>query len=146
MLRAATVLLCLSVSGAPAAQVFKCVKQGKVTYSEAPCPGAQVTQLALEPAAPDAPPRPDPQAELQRQKALADSLAGARQAREAQDERQRASAARAARVRHQHCEQLRLQKKWADEDARGARDGDQAHSLRKKAQRAAESLKAECPG
>lgn len=146
MLRAATVLIALSMSGAPAAQVFKCIKQGKVTYAQAPCPGAQVTQLEVQPLATDAPAPPDPQADLQRQKALADKLARARQVRETQHERQRASAARAMAVRHQRCEKLRLQKKWADEDARGARDGDQAHSLRKKAQRAAESLKVECPG
>lgn len=145
MLRAVTVLLCLSVSGAPAAQVFKCVKQGKITYSEAPCAGAQVTQLPVQAAAPGIAP-PDPQAELQRQKALADKLASARQASDARHERQRAGAARAASLRYQRCEKLRLQKKWADDDARGARDGDHARALRKKADRAAESLKVECPG
>ena len=146
MLRAATVLICLSMSGAPAAQVFKCIQQGKVTYSEAPCPGARVTQLELQPRAPDAPAPPDRQADLQRQKALADQLARARHVREAQHERQRASAARAIAAHHHRCEKLRLQKTWADEDARNVRDGDQARSMRTKAQRAAESLKVEGPG
>lgn len=145
MLRATTILLCLSVSGAPAAQVFKCVKQGKTTYSDAPCQGAQVTRLELPPAA-QPPSQADPQAELQRQAALADKLASARRAREARDERQRANAARAAYSRAQRCQKLRLQAQWAAEDARGTRDSDQVLSLRKKAARAAESLRVECPG
>lgn len=146
MLRAATILFCLSIPAVAAAQVYKCVKQGKVTYSEAPCPGAQVTQLDVQPVAPDAAPPPEPKSELQRQKALTEQLAKARQIREAQHERQRARIVRAAAQRHQRCEKLRLQAKWADEDARGVRDGDQARAMRKKADRAAESLKVECPG
>ena len=146
MLRAATILLCLSASTTAAAQVYKCVNNGKVTYSESPCPGAKVTRLDAPTVAPDAPAPPDPRAELQRQKALADQLSKARKASEAQHERQRARIVSAAAQRYQRCEKLRLQKKWADEDARGVRDGDLARTMRKKADRAAETLKVECPG
>ncbi|MFD2367323.1 DUF4124 domain-containing protein [Pseudoduganella sp. GCM10020061] len=146
MLRAATILLCLTVSSAAGAQVFKCTHNGKVTYSESPCPGARVTQLEVPPPAPAAAPQPAPEAELQRQKALADQLGAERRQREAQHERVRARMLRDAAQRHQRCEKLRLQKKWADDDARNARDSDQSRILRRKADRAAEALKVECPG
>lgn len=110
MLRTVTIVLCLTASAGAAAQVFKCVDKGKVTYSESPCPGARVTQLDLQPtSAPPAPPR-DPQAELQRQKALADQLANVRHNREAQHERTREHASQQIRQRHQRCEKLRLDK------------------------------------
>lgn len=146
MVRIAAVLLCLCVSGSASAQIYKCMERGKVTYSEAPCPGAQVTRLDVQAApAPETVPAKGGD-DLARQKKLADQMATARQAREAKDERERDKFRRAAAARFQKCEKLRLRKKWADEDAAGARDSNDERSLRRKASRAAESLKVECPG
>ena len=143
-MRRITAVICLCLSGSASAQVYKCIENGKVSYAQAPCPGAQVTQLSVPPA-PAAAQSPR-NAELQRQARLADQLASARQKREAQDERETLRARREAAQYRQKCEKLRLRKRWADEDLAGARDSKAVAPLRKKAVRAAEALKVECPG
>lgn len=142
-MRRTTAMICLCLSGSACAQVYKCIEQGKVTYAQAPCPGAQVTQLAIPPAPAVQVERSE---ELQRQAKLAEQLTSARRKREAQEQRESLRARREAAHLRQKCEKLRLRKKWADEDLAGARDAKAAAPLRKKAARAAEALKVECPG
>lgn len=142
-MRRTTMMICLCLSGSAAAQVYKCIEDGKVTYAQAPCPGAQVTQLAVPPAPPA---QSAPDEELQRQAKLAGQLSSARSKREAREQRELIRARREAAQYRQKCEKLRLRKKWADEDLATVRDSKAAAPLRKKAARAAEALKAECPG
>ena len=143
-MRRTTAMICLCLSGSACAQVYKCIEQGKVTYAQAPCPGAQVTQLAVPPA-PAAAQSPRTE-ELQRQAELAAQLASERGKRDAQHQRETLRARREAAQYRQKCEKLRLRKRWADEDLAGARDSKAVAALQKKAVRAAEALKAECPG
>lgn len=143
-MRRSTAIICLCLSGSACAQVYKCIDQGKVTYAQAPCPGAQVTQLPVPPA--PAAVQSAPSEQLHRQAKLAEQLASARRKREAQDQREAMRARREAAQYRQKCEKLRLRKRWADEDLAGARDSKAVGPLQKKAVRAAEALQVECPG
>lgn len=112
-------LLALSAVALPAqAQTLhKCTVDGKVSYSHQPCDRGQAAVIAV----PEAP-APDPTAakELQRQRKEADKLESARHKREARQEREDIAAGRVAAARARKCDKLRLQQKWAEEDARGA--------------------------
>lgn len=127
---------------AHAQTVNKCTLDGKVTYSEMPCPANAVAATLAVPAAPT--PAVDPAEELARQKAESARLEKARHQREAIDERAQAHAAEAAAHRKQQCDKLRLHKKWADEDLKSASIAN-ADRARLHAKRSAEALTLECP-
>lgn len=131
-------VLCAAASHAGAQAVHKCTDNGKVTYTEQPCPGGKVIAVPEAPA-------PDKSAadELKRARKQADALEKERHKREAAGEREDALASRAAAARHQKCEKLRLDKKWADEDLRRAQPQHEERA-RIKAQRAADKLKLSC--
>lgn len=135
-------ILFLLAGGASAQTVYKCTADGKVSYSESPCPAGTGTVLAV----PDTPAAPGPsaKAELKQLKKEGDRLEKERHRKEASEAREEDRAARAADVRYKKCEHLRQKQKWAEEDARGAtlQNGEAA---RRKARRAAEALTAECP-
>lgn len=141
--RALATLLMLCAAAAPhagAQTVHKCTQDGKVTYTEQPCAGGTVI------AVPDAPaPDKSAAAELKRTKKQADALEKDRHKREAADSREDAAASRAAAARHQKCDKLRLDKKWADEDLRHAQPQHEERA-RIKAERAADKLKLSCAG
>jgi hypothetical protein len=122
--------------------VYKCTADGKVSYSDAPCPnGAQEATLST-PAAP----APDPAAGavLRKQQKQADMLEKARLKREEREDREAASAAKSAAVQRKKCDQLKLKKRWADEDARRA-TGQATEPARLRAHRAGEAMALECP-
>ncbi|MYM67526.1 DUF4124 domain-containing protein [Pseudoduganella sp. FT55W] len=122
--------------------VYKCTVDGKVSYSDAPCPaGAQASTLEA-PAAPSADPAAG--ATLRKQQKQADTLEKARLKREEREEREAASAAKAAAVQRKKCDQLQLKKRWADEDARRA-TGQATEAARLRAHRAGEAMALECP-
>ncbi len=138
---------------APAAAqtVYKCTSDGKISYGQDPC-SSGIT-VALEPA-PPAPPAPSAnQAAPRRADALrlqADQLTRERHRREAADERVAQRAAKAAAKQRDSCAKLKLQKKWADEDAAHAAAQDTAHARHPgkatlKAHRAAEKFALACP-
>lgn len=82
--------------------------------------------------------------QLKHDKARLDALRKERAARETREEKERERAERAAASVRQRCERLRLQSKWAEEDA--ARAGKAtATAARLKAKRQAESLAVQCP-
>jgi len=138
-----TALLCATTLHTVHAQdIHKCVIDGKVSYGDTPCPATATSASTLaRPAAP----RVDP--------AAAASLAGARKeaaalekTRVAREEREAKLDARAAQVAATHerkCGKLRLNRQWADDDARRATAAT-VDAARLKARRAAELLALEC--
>ena len=132
-------MLCAAAASPAGAQtVHKCTLDGKVTYTEQPCAGGTVI------AVPDAPaPGKSAAADLKSAKKQADALEKERRKREAAGEREDAAASRAAAARHQKCDKLRLDRKWADEDLRRAQPQHEERA-RIKAQRAADKLKLSC--
>ncbi|WP_288379267.1 DUF4124 domain-containing protein [uncultured Massilia sp.] len=128
---------------ATAGTIYKCVENGKTSYSDQPC-GKNPVALDLR----VAPPAPEEAAErLARSKAY---LADAEAARADENAR----AVRAARVaqrvqrdlqaERKRCDKLRLQTKWAEEDSRRA-SREAGERERSKARRQAEALAVECP-
>ncbi|WP_082616128.1 DUF4124 domain-containing protein [Massilia sp. Root418] len=136
----ALLMLCAATPQAGAQTIHKCTLDGKVTYTEQPCAGGTVIAVPNAPA-----PASDKSAaaELKSAKKQADALEKDRHKREAASEREDAAANRAAAARHQKCDKLRLDKKWADEDLRRAQPQHEERA-RIKAQRAAEKLNLSC--
>jgi hypothetical protein len=132
--------LCALAQAAEAQTIYKCTTDGRVSYGEQPCAGGNTTTLATSPA-------PDSRAAaalLREEKARLAAFQKERSQREAREERERQRAARTAEATRLRCERLRLQVKWAEEDA--ARAGKEAGaSARRKARRQAESLAVQCP-
>jgi hypothetical protein len=121
--------------------VYKCTVDGKVSYSDAPC--AAGASVVLE--APATPPAdPAAGATLRNQQKQADTLQKTRLKREEREERDAARAAKDAAVQRKKCDQLKLKKRWADEDARRA-TGSATEAARLRAHRAGEAMALECP-
>jgi hypothetical protein len=138
----AVVVLCTATLAAHAQTVHKCTHDGKVSYSDQPCPEGTAARAVLDvPAAPAA--DPDAIKALRQQKKQADTLEKSRLKRQQKDEREDAAASRAA-VQRKKCAKLQLNKRWADEDARSA-TGKAADPARLKARRAGEAMALECP-
>jgi hypothetical protein len=133
-------LLCALAPGAGAQTIYKCSVGGKVSYGEQPCADGKATTLAV-------PPAPDAGAAaalLKQEKARLAAFQKERAARETREEKEHERAARAAANVRQKCERLRLQSKWAEEDA--ARAGKAtAAAARLKAKRQAEAMAVQCP-
>ena len=141
------VVLCAACGAAHAqqAKIVKCTVEGKVTYTSEPCiNGDAVMMPALPPPAPAAQSTPDLERELAQQKATLHKLETERHAREAKEEKAEAQAAHSAAAHKQKCAKMRLQKKWADEDAAHA-SATNAAALKQKARHEAEALALECP-
>jgi hypothetical protein len=139
---AAIVLLFTGLT-AQAQSVHKCTVDGKVSYSDQPCPDHAAARAVLNvQAAPTA--DPDAIKALRQQKKQADSLEKSRLKQQEKDQREDASAARAAAVQRKRCGKLKLSKQWADEDARRA-TGAAVEPSRLKAKRAGEAMALECP-
>jgi len=136
------VVLWAATLAAYAQTVYKCTADGKTTYGDAPCPaGAQAATLDT----PAAPPRDAAAAgTLRRQQKQADALEKARLKREEREERDSARASQVAAVQRKKCDKLKLNKRWADEDARRA-TGQATEAARLRAQRAGEAMSLECP-
>jgi hypothetical protein len=143
MLRIPLVVLLL-LNSAPALAIYKCEAGGKITYSDAPCLGAKVKELAeatgnsVSPA--DA---THAKQQLVREKSEAARLEKARRQREAVDEKERRQAAKSAATRKRNCAVLAQRKKWSDEDAAAA-SGRSAEKARLKARRMTEKYEAAC--
>jgi hypothetical protein len=135
--------LCGAAATAGAQTVYKCTADGKVTYTETPCQSGTSTVLAA-PAAPAQSPEAAA-AELARQQRLSKQLEQDRHRAEAKDARDMDRVARAADARQAKCNKLKLNKKWADDDLKGAPVG-RVEAAQRKARHAAEQLKLGCPG
>ncbi|ELX08408.1 hypothetical protein Jab_2c04560 [Janthinobacterium sp. HH01] len=136
-------LLCIAAMAAQAQGVHKCTVDGKVSYSDTPCPSTAASATTLTvPAAPPA--DPAAAADLARQKKQAAALEKARHRREDQDDRAAEKAAQAATAQRKKCGKLKLNKQWADEDVRSASVA-KLDSAKLRAKRAGETLALECP-
>lgn len=132
--------ICALAGPAAAQTVYKCTVDGKVSYGERPCAHGTTTTL-------DLPPAPDGAAAaeaLERDKARLAALQKERAMANAREEREHQRAARAAAATRSTCERLRLQQKWAEEDAARA-DKATSAAARRKAKRQAEALAVQCP-
>ncbi len=141
----AALLCCLSVYAAcaqtGAAAMHRCTQDGKISYTDQPCPqGAQTTTLAVPPAPPA---NPASAADLARQAALADQLRQQREKRAAREEREEQRASHAARQYREKCARLQRAQRWAAEDASHAPVA-QREAAQLKANRAAQTLAQEC--
>lgn len=137
----AAAMLCALAQPATAQTIYKCTVGGKTSYAEQPCADGKATTLAV----PAAPADADAAVQrLERDKARLAALQKERAADEARAERDNQRVARAAAATRQKCERLRLQGKWAQEDAARA-DKTTVASARLKAKRQAEALAVECP-
>jgi hypothetical protein len=127
------------LAGSAAAQdVYKCVQDGRTSYSATPCTGGQLRILEV----PSPPPAVDKGAAT-RQERVASQMEAARKQREKLEDQARERAAKQKEMHEKHCAQLHLEQKWAAQDAVGAgnktRDAAQL-----KARRAGERLAVEC--
>ena len=135
--------MCALVQAAGAQTIYKCTTDGKVSYGEQPCAAGKTTELTVL-TVPPAPSGKEAAEALARDKARLAALQQGRASADAREERERERGARAAAATRQKCERLRLQVKWADEDA--ARAGKEAATAaRLKARRQAEALAVQCP-
>ncbi|SFU61804.1 DUF4124 domain-containing protein [Pseudoduganella namucuonensis] len=136
---AAMLLAC--AAGAGAQTVYKCTVDGKIAYGERPCQDGTTALIAV-PHAPAA--DPAAAADLKRMRKEARELEKERRQRDAADERELARAGREAAARNKRCGKLKLEKKWADDEVRGAlvQNLDRAKT---RARQAGDRLALECP-
>jgi hypothetical protein len=136
-------LLLLSLLAAfalPASAAFKCEANGKITYSDLPCPNAKIVKLD-DPVAPE-----EAGKALQRAARDQKKLQGLVYERHRQDaiaDNEQRRLARLAGTKHKKCASLAQRKKWADEDVATA-TGRAMAKLKRKAHRAAEKMALEC--
>lgn len=130
----ATLLLAASL---PALAAYRCVADGKVSYSDTACPGGQEINIQDAPTSVEAVRRA-----AQEKKQLAEiERAANRRAKAEEKERRRLARAEAAQQRR--CEKLELRKKWAEQDAAEAK-GAALKKSQRKASRAGEQYRTEC--
>ena len=127
-------LVCLSL---PAAAVYKCEQQGRITYSDSPCAGQQTEMTAPAPAA------SIHSAEMNRAQSELRRLQSSREQKEKQDQQFRNLALRGQVARQKKCRALALQSKWKQEDAQLAPLASQTKT-RRLARRADEKYQSEC--
>jgi hypothetical protein len=151
-------------TAAHAAQpVYKCRADGKVSYSDRPCPNGPSQTLPAPALQGDVGiPAGDTagfgtgdarallelekqRTELARQQASAAREAAKQQAAMAREQRAAARTGRVQVKQVQHCDKLRLQQKWLEEDLAKAHTPAQQETLRTKVRRHGESMAVECP-
>lgn len=139
----AAVLCAAALAGHSAAQgVYKCTVDGKISYTDMPCPaGAAASSMLAVPAAPAG--APAAAADLQRMQKQSAALEKSRQKIEEREARASERAARAAAAQRKRCARLALTKQWAEEDARLASNAN-SDKARLRAKRAGESFSLEC--
>ena len=131
-------LMALLTGSASAQDVYKCVQDGQTSYSAAPCTGGQLQILEI----PSPPPAVDKGAAT-RQERVASQLESARKKQENLADQARERAVKQKEMHDKHCAQLRLEQKWAAQDAVGAGDKNR-DAAQLKARRAGERLAVEC--
>ena len=137
-----TALLCATLHTVHAQDIHKCVIDGKVSYGDAPCPATATSASTLaRPAAPQV--DPAAAASLARARKEAAALEKTRVARDEREAKLDARAAQVAATHERKCGKLRLNRQWADDDARRATAAT-VDAARLKARRAAELLALEC--
>lgn len=138
-------VLCLAAlagDNAAAHNVYKCTVDGKISYSDMPCPpGATSSSTLAVPTATAGAPAAG--ADLQRMQKESAALQKSRQKIEEREARESERAARTTATQRKRCAKLALTRQWADEDARRATPAN-ADKARLRAKRAGESHSLEC--
>ena len=140
-MKSPSLLLCamaLLAGSASAQDVYKCVRDGQTSYSATPCTGGQLQILEI----PSPPPAVDKGAAT-RQERVASQMEAARKKQENLADQARERAAKQKEIHDKHCAQLRMEQKWAAQDAVGAGDKNR-DAAQLKARRAGERLAVEC--
>ncbi|WP_313169499.1 DUF4124 domain-containing protein [Massilia oculi] len=136
----AIVTACILCQAQAAGAIYKCHEDGRVSYSDRPCPGAGA-ELPVR-AAP--PPDPATLARFERARDLALGIDKQRIEQTVREERDGERARRAALALRKRCDKLRLQRQWLEEDLARTR-GDAKEAARIKVRRQIETLAVECP-
>ena len=135
----ALVFLLLATAGTASVQnAYKCVQNGQTSYSETPCTAGQLQIIEVPP-----PPPAVDKGAATRQQRVASQLEAARQQQEKLVDQARERGAKQKEARDKHCAQLRLEQKWAAQDAVGAGDKNR-DAAQLKVRRAGEKLAIEC--
>ena len=134
----AAIVLLAAASAASAQTVYKCVRNGQTSYSETPCAAGQLQIIEVPP-----PPPAVDKGAATRQQRVASQLESVRKQREAREDAARARGEQQAEVLEKRCAQLRLEQKWAAQDAVGAGDKTR-EAAQLKVRRAGEKLAIEC--
>lgn len=137
-MRALVFLLCAAAGTASAQTAYKCVQNGQTSYSETPCTAGQLQIIEVPP-----PPPVVDKGAATRQERVASQLESVRKQREAREDQARARGVQQAEVLEKRCAQLRLEQKWAAQDAVGAGDKNR-DAAQLKVRRAGEKLAIEC--
>ena len=143
-MKSSLILLTALALPAAAQTVYKCTADGKVSYSQTPCPAGTSASELVVPAAPA--PDPGAAADLARQKSQAAALEKERLKREAKQDRElerSARAIRAAKAQSKKCTKLKMDKAAAEEDAKTVTIQNEAKA-RARVRRAADMLALEC--
>ncbi len=133
------IALCLS---APAAAVFKCVQNGKITYSDQACPDGQGKLMPLPPTT-SADAMQQASQRAQEEKRAVEKFEKQEQHDALLAQKSRLQLAKTAAAHQRLCATLAQQHKWREEDARHAAPRSAAKA-RRNAQRAAEKYAAQC--
>lgn len=143
-MRRLLLLSLLIACSSPALAIYKCEKNGKVTYGDQACPGVDMPALS-EPLVSRPPANDSSRAkqQLSHDKHALRRMENERHRREAREDQERRTAARLHASHQRKCSTLTLRKKTADDNAAQAA-GKTAARARQKARRAAEVLDAEC--
>lgn len=137
-MRALVFLLFAASTCASAQTAYKCVQDGQTSYRDTPCAAGQLQIIDVPP-----PPPALDKGAATRQERVASQLESARKQRETREDAARARGAAQAEAREKRCAQLRLEQKWAAQDAVGAGDKNR-DAAQAKVRRAGEKLAIEC--
>ncbi len=142
MIRIATTLVVLATLATflrPAFAIYKCEVNGKVTYSDATCPGGILLDLNSAPAMDSS----VEDRQLEQEKITLKQLEKERHRREAKDQKELKKANRSSATRRRRCDALALQQKHAAEDI--PKSIGKAHEkARTKLRRITEAYEAKC--
>ena len=137
---ALALLLALGASQAGAQTIYKCVVNGSISYGQQPCANGVSTEITVPPARPVS---ADDKASLERQKQELAKLEQQRMARESQEASDQQQASEAATDKRKNCAALKLELKWADENAATPSTA-QAADAKAQLQRAQQRLQQAC--
>ncbi len=130
----------LALVAAPACAVYKCETEGRVAYSDRPCPNGKL--IATDSAPVD---RESAERQNIREKSELKRLEHERHKREAQEEKERQRIAQANAAKQKRCAKLALRNRHAQEDAAAA-VGKGREGAALKARRIDDQYQLECGG
>jgi len=135
MIRTALLSLLVLLS-TPAFAIYKCEKNGTVSYSDEACPGGTTFTPQTAPAGDSGAAK----RQLAHEEKELKQLERERHKQESEQEREAKQVARAQSAKQRKCSNLARRTKWAHEDATGK----SAEKVKRKARRAEEQYDAEC--